>query len=46
MVAAVAACNGRDPRAAPAKTQPPVAMLDAAPVVVPAAPAAVTDVGP
>lgn len=46
MVAAVAACNGRDPRAAPAKTQPPVAMRDAAPVVVPAPPVAVTDAHP
>jgi hypothetical protein len=31
MVAAVAACNGRDPRAAPAKAQAPIAMIDAAP---------------
>lgn len=36
MVAAVAACNGRGPCAAPASQQPPVAALGAAPVGLPA----------
>jgi len=42
MVAAVAACNGRDPRAAPA-TARPIATHGAAPVVMPPPPAAVRD---
>jgi hypothetical protein len=45
MVAAVAACNGRDPRAAPA-TARPIATHGAAPVVMPPPPAAVSDAHP
>ncbi len=45
MVAAVAACNGRDPRVPPAEAQP-IATHDAAVVVVPTPPPAVSDAHP
>jgi hypothetical protein len=45
MVAAVATCNGRDPRAAP-KTRAPIAMADAAPLGMPAPPTAGSDARP